>query len=192
MKYPSLTALALAGLVALPAAVQAEEYTIDTEGAHAFVQFRVKHLGYSWLSGRFNEFSGRFAYDDADPAAADVEVTIDTASVDSNHDKRDEHLRSADFLDVAQYPTARFVSTAFEDNGDGTAVLTGDFTFHGVTRPVTIDVQHIGHGPDPWGGYRRGFEGTTEIALSDFGIDNILGPQSEVVELTLSVEGIRQ
>ena len=183
---------ALALALTAASLAQAADYVIDTEGAHAFIQFRIKHLGYSWLLGRFNDFEGRFSYDEQHPAASKVAVTIRTASIDSNHAERDKHLRGEDFLNVDKYPEARFVSTAFRENDDGTATLGGDLTLHGVTRPVTIEVQHIGHGPDPWGGYRRGFQGSTTLKLADFGIDYDLGPAAREVELFLSVEGIRQ
>lgn len=181
----------LFGLVAM-APAHAEDYVIDTSGAHAFIQFKIKHLGYSWLYGRFNEFSGEFSYDEKNPSAARVKVDINPASIDSNHAERDKHLRGKDFLDVAKYPKASFVSTKYEDLGNGKGRLTGDLTLHGVTRPITIDVEHIGHGPDPWGGYRRGFFGTTELKLADFGIDYNLGPASRSVIMELSVEGIRK
>jgi polyisoprenoid-binding protein YceI len=192
MSKQSLHAYALAAALSLPALAPAADYVIDTEKAHAFIQFRIQHLGYSWLYGRFNEFEGKFTYDEKNPAANKVEVVIRTASIDSNHAERDKHLRSDDFLDVAKHPEARFVSSRFEDRGDGKAVLTGDLTLHGVTRPVTIDVERIGEGKDPWGGYRAGFQGTATLKLADFGITRDLGPASQDVELTLSVEGIRQ
>ena len=184
----------LAFIIALGAAplLQAADYVIDTEKAHAFIQFRIKHLGYSWLLGRFNDFDGTFSYDEADPAASRVQVNIRTASIDSNHAERDKHLRGEDFLEVDKYPNATFTGTGFKENGDGTAVLTGNLTLHGVTRPVTIDVKHVGHGPDPWGGKRRGFEGTTTLKLADYKIDFDLGPAAREVELFLSVEGIEQ
>mgnify|MGYP001826182716 CR=1 FL=1 len=192
MKTTKLIAFFLAAAIVIPAQALAEKYVIDTEGSHAFILFRIQHLGYSWLSGRFNTFSGSFEYDENNPEKASVQVDIDVASIDSNHAERDKHLRGEDFLDVGKFPKASFVSTSFKDNGDGTAVLTGDFTLRGITKPVTIAVEHIGHGSDPWGGYRRGFEGTTRIALADYGIKYNLGPKSKEVELTLSVEGIRQ
>jgi polyisoprenoid-binding protein YceI len=187
-----LGAVVLAGVLTLPATVTAEKYEIDTRGAHAFVQFRIQHLGYSWLYGRFNEFSGHFTFDEDDPAAASAEVVIKTASIDSNHAERDKHLRGDDFLDVRKYPEARFVSTGYTPLADGKATLAGDLTLRGVTRPVSIAVEEIGHGPDPWGGYRRGFQGNTTLTLKDFGIDYDLGPASTQVELILSVEGIRR
>jgi len=192
MKPTLLAALTLGAALAAPGMALADKYLIDTQGAHAFIQFRIQHLGYSWLHGRFNRFSGSFEYDENDPAAASVKVEIDPASIDSNHAERDKHLRGEDFLHVDTYPGAGFVSTAFEEHGDGTATLRGDLTLRGVTRPVSIQVRHMGHGPDPWGGYRRGFEGSTRIALADYGIDYNLGPKSKEVELTLSLEGIRQ
>ena len=192
MKSRLISSIALTLAIAIPSLAQAADYVIDTKGAHAAIQFRIKHLGYSWLSGRFNDFGGSFSYDEASPDASKVEVSIRTASIDSNHAERDKHLRSKDFLDVEKYPEARFVSTGYKENGEDTALLSGNLTLHGVTRPVQIMVTQIGHGPDPWGGYRRGFQGTTSLNLADFGIDYDLGPASQVVELTLYVEGIRQ
>jgi len=192
MKSRLISSIALTLAIAIPSLAQAADYVIDTKGAHAAIQFRIKHLGYSWLSGRFNDFGGSFSYDEASPDASKVEVSIRTASIDSNHAERDKHLRSKDFLDVEKYPEARFVSTGYKENGDDTALLSGNLTLHGITRPVQIMVTQIGHGPDPWGGYRRGFQGTTSLKLADFGIDYDLGPASREVELTLMVEGIRQ
>ncbi|HMU66247.1 MAG TPA: YceI family protein [Cellvibrionaceae bacterium] len=182
----------LASASVLPA--QAAEYVIDTKGAHAFIQFRVKHLGYSWLYGRFNDFSGSFTYDDAKPEASKIAVDIKVTSLDSNHAERDKHLRSKDFLDTDAFPTAKFVSTSYKSTGPKTADLSGDLTLHGVTKPVVIAVEAIGAGKDPWGGYRAGFEGKTTIKPADFGIEmeKKLGPASGEVELFLTVEGVRQ
>ena len=170
----------------------AADYVIDTKGAHAFIQFQIKHLGYSWLVGRFNRFDGEFSYDETNPAAAQVTVNIDPASVDSNHAERDKHLRNEDFLHVDEFPQARFVSTSYEPTGETTGRLHGELTLRGVTRPITIDVTEIGAGNDPWGGYRRGFEGHTRFALADFGIPKNLGPASSEVQLWLGIEGIRK
>lgn len=188
----------IAGLMAAVALstaahVQAADYAIDKQGAHAFVQFRVKHLGYSWLYGRFNNFDGSFTFDEKDPAKNKVEVTIDVTSLDSNHAERDKHLRSDDFLNAGKFPKATFVSTAYKATGENTAEVTGNLTLHGVTKPVTIDVEHIGMGDDPWGGFRTGFEGRATIKPAEWGIGMAkLGPASEEVELFLSVEGIRK
>ncbi|MBK1631130.1 hypothetical protein CKO31_10320 [Thiohalocapsa halophila] len=185
-------AIAAAGLLPTTAAAEVEKYVIDTEGAHAFIQFRIQHLGYSWLYGRFNDFGGSFTYDTDDPDNSSIQVDIDPASLDSNHAERDKHLRGEDFLDVDQYPEAGFASTAVTWHEDGTGTVTGDLTLRGITKPVTLEVEEIGAGPDPWGGYRRGFEGSTSFPLKDFGIDYDLGPASTDVEMILSVEGIRQ
>lgn len=192
MKFKTLMVASLVSLLSLPGLAMAEKFVIDTKGAHAFIQFRIQHLGYSWLSGRFNTFNGSFTYDEKNPSASSITVDIDPASIDSNHAERDKHLRGKDFLHVSKYAKAGFKSTSFKELGNGKAVLKGDFTLHGVTKPITIDVEHIGHGTDPWGGYRRGFEGKTSISLADYGITYNLGPKSKEVELTLSIEGIRQ
>lgn len=171
----------------------ADYYQIDTDKTHAFIDFRIQHLGFSWMSGRFNKFSGDFSYNEQDPSAAKVGVTIDVASIDTNHAERDKHLRGDKYLDVAKFPQAHFISTSFEQKDDKTGLLTGDFTLHGVTKPLSIEVSFVGHGKDPWLGYRRGFVGTTHFKLADYGIDvSPLGSSSETVYLTLSVEGIRR
>lgn len=169
----------------------AADYVIDTEGAHAFIQFKIKHLGYSWLLGNFREFEGTFSYDENAIEKTKIQVKIDTASLDSNHAERDKHLRGKHFLDVKKYPQATFVSTKVVKKDDKRSVLYGDLTLHGVTKNIAIDVTEIGGGKDPWGGYRQGFEGTTSFALSDFGITRDLGPASRNVEMYLSIEGIR-
>lgn len=193
MKHKHTIGLLTAALIsACTYSVQAAEYVIDTKKAHAFIQFKISHLGYSWLLGRFNTFSGEFSYDENNPAASKVKVDIDVASIDSNHAERDKHLRGDNFLDTDNYPGASFVSTGFKDLGDGKAELMGNLTLHGVTRPLSIAVTGIGHGKDPWGGYRRGFEGTTSFKLADFGIKRNLGPASQTVQLYLSIEGIRK
>ena len=170
----------------------AADYAIDKQGQHAFVNFKISHLGYSWLYGTFKDFDGTFSYDAANPEASKVNVTLKTASVDTNHAERDKHLRSADFLNVSKHDTATFESTSVKSTGEGTADVTGNLTLNGVTKPVVIAAKFIGEGKDPWGGYRAGFEGTTTLKLKDFDITKDLGPASETVELIISVEGIRQ
>ena len=192
MKKAFLLSAALMAGVAFGGAAQAETYVIDTKGAHASVNFSIKHLGYSNLRGRFDKFEGEFTFDESNPAASSVTVTIDTTSVNSNHAERDKHLRSGDFLNVSEHPTATFKSTNVTVNGEGKGVITGDLTLNGVTRSVDIMASYIGGGKDPWGGFRQGFTGTTKIALADFGIDFNLGPASKEVELTLEVEGIKK
>jgi len=186
-----IAALLLTVAAALPA--QAEQYDIDIKGQHAFIQFKVKHLGYSWLLGSFRTFDGHFSYDERKSEKNSVSVTIDTASLDTNHAERNKHLRSEDFFDVAKYPTATFTSTSYESTGKKTGILHGKLTLHGVTKDVTIKATQIGTGPDPWGGYRRGFEGHTTLHLSDYNMkkSGMLGAVAENVEIFLSIEGVR-
>ena len=182
----------LAGASLSAQVLYAADYVIDDKGAHASINFRVSHLGYSWLQGRFNTFDGKFSFDEENPEASTATVNILTKSIDSNHAERDKHLRSDDFLDVKAFPAAKFESTAFSMNSDGSAVMTGNFTLHGVTKPIDINVTKLGEGDDPWGGYRSGFAGTAEFKMKDFGITKNLGPASQTVYLELYVEGIRQ
>ncbi|ETJ47175.1 MULTISPECIES: YceI family protein [Pseudoalteromonas] len=187
-----LVSAALSGVMMLSATANAADYVIDTQGAHAFVTFKIKHLGYSWLHGRFNRFDGSFSYDAKTQTGSNILVNIDTASLDSNHAERDKHLRGKDFLNVDKYPTATFKSTNVKFTDDDTATVTGDFTLHGVTKRITFEMDKVGEGQDPWGGYRAGFEGETSLKLTDYGIDYNLGPASTHVDIGLSIEGVRK
>lgn len=178
----------LSGLVMMASsAMAADKYKLDTEGAHSYVNFKVSHLGYGFVDGRFNEFEGEFSYDSASNVISDVNVVVKTDSVDSNHGERDKHIRSDDFLDVANFGEATFVSTGFAEGK-----LTGDITIHGVTKSITIPMTKTAEGDDPWGGYRIGLFGTVELTLADFGIKRDLGPSSKVAELEVLIEGIKQ
>lgn len=193
MLKKSLLALAVSsiGIMSLPA--MADNYVIDTKGAHASINFSIKHLGYSVLTGRFDAFSGEFSYDPAKPAASTVNVSIDTGSINSNHAERDKHLRSPDFLNTEKFPKATFVSTKIVlDDDKNEFDIVGDLTLNGVTKSITIEVDKVGEGKDPWGGYRAGFSGETTITLKDFNIKMDLGPASQTVQLELEVEGIKK
>ncbi|MBA6348865.1 MULTISPECIES: YceI family protein [unclassified Colwellia] len=172
--------------------VNAADYIVDYKGAHASVNFKIKHLGYSWLTGRFDKFSGSFSYDAADLSTAKIEMLVDTTSLNTNHGERDKHVRSDDFLDVDKFGSAKFVSTSITDNGQNKLAINGTLTLHGVSKAIIIDAIKIGEGKDPWGGYRVGFSGTTKIGLADFGIPDTLGPASSHVELELHIEGIKK
>ena len=170
----------------------AADYVVDTKGAHASVNLKIKHLGYSWLTARFNNFSGQFSYDAKNVSAAKIEITVDTGSFDSNHAKRDKHIKSKDFLEVNKFPKAKFVSTSITDKGNDKLEVVGNITIRGVTKPITIDAYKVGEGKDPWGGYRVGFGGTAKITMKDFGVPMDLGPASADVYLDLHIEGIRK
>jgi polyisoprenoid-binding protein YceI len=187
-----LIAAIIASSLMLPIAASAADYVIDTQGAHASIQFTVSHLGYGFVVGRFNEFSGDFSFDANKLADAKVNVNINTNSVDSNHAERDKHLRSEDFLNTSKFPEASFTSTSVVDKGNNQFVINGDFTLNGVTKPLAIDAVAIGEGKDPWGGFRAGFSGNTTFAMKDVGVKMDLGPASANVELAFVVEGIKQ
>ncbi|WCE31335.1 YceI family protein [Vibrio sp. SCSIO 43137] len=189
MKKQLLT-MGLALAVAMPLSVNAADYVIDTKGAHASINFNASHLGYSFIKGRFNKFSGDFSYDANDIGSSKVNVFIDTTSIDTNHAERDKHLRSADFIDAGKYPDAKFVSTKITDKGNGNIDVAGDLTLYGKTKPVVIDAKFIGEGKDPWGGYRVGFVGTTTLQLKDFGM-KAMGAISSV-DMELIIEGVRK
>ncbi|ORM74893.1 hypothetical protein HA48_01485 [Pantoea wallisii] len=187
----TLLAVSAAALLATSLNASAAEYKFDKEGQHAFVQFRIQHLGYSWLYGSFKDFDGGFTFDEANPSADKVNVTINTTSLDTNHAERDKHLRSADFLNTAKFPQATFTSTEVKKEGKDYKI-TGNLTLNGVTKPITLDAHLMGEGKDPWGGYRAGFEASGEVVLKEFNISKDLGPASQKAELIISVEGVRQ
>lgn len=186
-----LLGLSLFAVLFASGSAVAADYKIDKEGQHAFINFKIKHLGYSWLYGTFKDFDGTFTYDEANPASDKVSVKIAMGSVDTNHAERDKHIRSASFLNATKFPEATFVSKEVKKNGEGLDI-TGDLTLNGVMHPVTLDAKLIGKGHDPWGGKRAGFEATGNIHLKDFNITTDLGPASQDVELIISVEGIQQ
>ncbi|CAM2897275.1 YceI family protein [Vibrio rarus] len=181
------TILGLAVAIAIPFQVSAADYVIDTKGAHASINFKVSHLGYSFIKGRFNRFDGEFSYDPANVSASKVMVKVDTTSLDSNHAERDKHIRSSDFIDASKYKQATFTSTKVTDKGDGKLEVMGELTLHGQTKPVIIAADFIGQGKDPWGGERVGFMGTTRLQLADFNIP-IMGASS-YVDMELHIEG---
>jgi polyisoprenoid-binding protein YceI len=172
-----------------------ERFTIDL--AHSGIHFTVRHMVIAKVRGSFLRWSGTIVHDDANPSASSVEVDIETASVDTREPKRDEHLRSADFLDVANYPTMTFKSTAVEKRGPSEYVLLGDLTLHGVTRKVELEVDHLGRGKDPWGGERIAFQAKTTINRTDYGLKFNVALETggvlvgEKVEISLDVEAVK-
>ena len=178
-----ITSVLLLGV--LPA--HADDYKIDE--THSFIQFRTKHLGYSWEYGRFNVIGGTFTYDASNPSKNRIDINVDVNSINTNHDLRDEHLQEK-YLHTDKAPKASFKSTAYQgDANSGT--VTGELTLNNTTKTVTIPIKKVGEGNDPWGGYRAGFEGTLTIDTRDYGYNYQLGDQSYVVELQLGVGGVR-
>ena len=191
MLKKTLAALALGTALLSAGQVMAADYKVDKEGQHAFVNFKISHLGFSYIYGTFKDWDGTFSFDAKNPEASKINVTLKTASVDTNHAERDKHIRTPDFLDVAKFPEAKFVSTSVKSTGTDTADVTGNLTLHGVTKPVVIAAHFLGEGKDPWGGYRAAFEGTTTIKLKDFAIQKDRGPKTQELELIISFEGVQ-
>lgn len=190
--YTSASGWILVGFLALPS-VWADtatpgDYKIDP--SHTSVNFTVSHLGTSDLTGRFNTVEGSFTL--APKGGSKVELTIATKSVDSNHEKRDTHLRGPDFFNVKQYPQIRFTSSKVSFNTEGLDKIEGSMSLHGKTQPVTFKVEPVGAGDDPWGGYRAGYNATTVIKRSDFGMDYMLGGIGDEISITLNIEAIKQ
>ena len=189
MTRGALAGAAFGLAVAFSATAPAADYQIDP--THSFVQFRIQHLGYSWMFGRFDRLAGNFSYDPANPAGSAITVEIDTTSINTNHAERDKHLRSADFLDVEKFGKATFKSTGYKGTGDE-GVLSGVLSFHGIDKAIDIPMKKIGEGKDPWGGYRAGFIGSYTLTRADFGLNYDLGPAATVAQLDLAIEGIRK
>jgi polyisoprenoid-binding protein YceI len=166
MKRITITTLALAlGLAATASA--ADTWTIDK--AHSEVTFKIKHL-MSKVSGSFNDFDGTITTDFTNLGASGVSFTIQAASIDTKNADRDKHLRSADFFDVEKFPTITFTSSKITTTGNDTFAVTGTFTMHGVSKEVTLPVTFLGAAQDPWGNTKAGFEVTTSLKRSDYGI----------------------
>jgi polyisoprenoid-binding protein YceI len=172
--------------------------TWELDTAHSEVSFVVRHMVVSKVRGRFDRFSGTIVTDQ-DLTRSSVTVTIDASSINTNEPNRDNHVRSADFLDVETFPNITFRSTAVRSDGDR-VLVDGELTVRGATRPVTLDVEVNGFTPDPYGGTRAGFSATTEINRQDFGV-SFNGPipgannamvLSDKVTLNLEVEAVLQ
>lgn len=162
--------LAVLGLAVAPAAAQ-ETTNWQIDAAHSSTQFAVRHMMVSTVRGQFTKLSGTVNWDGKDFAAAVVDVVIDAASIDTREPKRDAHLKSPDFFDVAKYPTLSFKSSRIEPAGGGRLRMTGDLTIHGVTKPVTFDVTAPAASvTDPGGNQRVGASATSTINRKDFGL----------------------
>jgi len=159
--------LAAAVLAASPA-LAADSYTLDK--SHTTVLFQVRHIVTN-VTGRFKDFAGTIQIDKVNPAASRVDFTIQAASIDTNEPKRDEHLRSADFFDVANQPTITFKSQSVKPTGKDAFAVTGELTMRGVTKAITLPVQFLGEGRDPWGNEKVGFDITTVLNRKDYGIN---------------------
>jgi polyisoprenoid-binding protein YceI len=169
-RFSVLALLALAFALAGPALAQDTLTHWEPDQPHSSAQFAVRHLGVSTVRGTFTNLTGHIAIDEQDITKSSVDVTIDTTTVNTQNERRDNHLKSADFFDVANFPTMTFKSKRVEKAGDGRLRVTGDFTLHGVTKEIVLDVE----GPTPpvamGNQTKRGASATTRINRRDFGL----------------------
>src|SRR5262245_51628226 len=165
--------------------------------SHSSINFSVRHLMVSKVRGHFTSWRGDLVLDDADLTRSKLDVEIDAASVESKEPKRDDHLRSPDFLDVERYPKLRFTSTAITKVDDSIYEVAGDLTIRDVTKPVVLKVEYSGTVKDPWGGQRAGFSAHASINRKDFGLTwNMLLEAGGMVvgdkiEIGIEIEAVR-
>ncbi|MDJ0781951.1 MAG: YceI family protein [Desulfosarcinaceae bacterium] len=185
-----LLLLTLLSTAFVGAAAGAEK--LDMDAAHSYIYFQVEHLGLANSFGRFNDITGSITFDEAAPANSKFIFSVAAASVDTGNQKRDTHLRSADFFNVEKHPTITFESQSVKQTGPNRFEVTGEMTLLGTSRSVTTEVVQTGSGEDPWGNFRRGFESTFTIKRSDYGMNHLLKAVGDEVVLTVSVEGMRK
>jgi polyisoprenoid-binding protein YceI len=183
----ALTVLAV--LLGLANPLAAQDYSVDP--AHAGITFKIAHMGLSWVQGRFDEFRGEFTIDIANPDKSQFTITINPASIDTNNQKRDEHLRSPDFLNAKQFPAMKFRSTSVRPIKGGYSV-TGDFLMHGVSKPITFELVGGRTQEMPKGVQRTGFSSEFVLNRSDFGIGQVTPMLGEKIYVTASFEGTRK
>jgi polyisoprenoid-binding protein YceI len=179
----------LAGVLGTAAPLRADEFTLDA--AHAAVTFKISHLGLSWTHGRFNDLSGSFTIDKENPAKSTFALSIKTESIDTGVAKRDDHLRSPDFFNAKQFPAITF-KTATVKPVEGGYEVTGDFTMHGVTKPVTLTLKGGRTAEFPKGVMRTGYSTDLTIKRSDFGIDKFKEGVGDEVFISISFEGTKK
>ncbi|BDU68637.1 hypothetical protein GETHOR_07380 [Geothrix oryzae] len=186
MRHPFRVLLASLALAALPALAQ-DVYKIDP--VHSEVSFKVGHL-LAKTSGRFTKFNGTIKVDSANISKSSVEVTIDSASITTDNEARDKHLKSPDFFDVEKFPTVTFKSTSVKEVAKGKLEVTGDFTMHGVTKRITFPITNAGTQPGMQpGSVVAGFvDGALSLNRSEFGIKTFPGVVGETVAISLNVE----
>ena len=191
MKSRFLASLLLGGALFLSSsAFAADTWSVDS--SHSTAIFRIKHFGASWQYGRFNDIAGTLMIDEADATKSTLELTIKTDSVDTNNQKRDDHLKGPDFFNAAQYPTMTFKSKKIAVKQGNVWAVTGDLTMHGVTKEVTVDLERVGTGKDPWGGTRTGAETTFTLKRSDYGVSFMPDGLGDEVRIIVSVEAVKK
>ena len=198
MKNPSTLVKSLIALAALTATVPSLAATYDIDASHSSVEFKIRHLGISNVKGTFSSLSGQFDFVPGQPSEWSTEATIEVASVDTGNEKRDGHLRSADFFDVENYPNMEFRFTRIEMADGAEGRLYGTLTMVGKSQPVILDLELNGEVVDPWGNERAGFSATGKIDRRDWGLTygkvlesgNLL--IGDEVKISLEVEGVKR
>ncbi len=168
----------------------ADVYHFDP--VHSFVQFRIKHLSISNVSGNFTDFNGTLEIDPENPTKNSIEAYVTVRSINTNTPKRDNHLRSPDFFNAKYFPKVAFKSRAWKKIDSDTFEVTGNLTLHGVTRPLTVKLLQTGAGKDPWGGYRIGFESSFTINRKDYKMGKMDDSVGGRVNVTVSIEAVRE
>lgn len=173
------------------------QVTYNIDPTHSSVHFSVRHLMVSNVRGEFSKLSGTIQFDPDSPATSSVAVSIDTTSINTREPQRDAHLKSADFLDVEKFPTMNFQSKSVTPH-EGGATVIGDLTLHGVTRPITLDVEGSADEiKDPWGNQRIGLSATTKLSRKEFGLTWNTALEAggvmigDEVKITVDVQAVR-
>lgn len=176
---------------ALPGFAQASNWQIDP--AHSAAQFAIRHLAVSTVRGEFTKISGHAQLDEKDITKSQIEVTVETATLNTRVDGRDNDVKGPNYLDVTKFPIMTFKSKSITHAGDGKLKLTGDLTLHGVTKEVTFDVVSLSEAiKDPWGNTRRGAEATAKINRQDFGVQGGGLAVGNDVNITIDMELIKK
>jgi polyisoprenoid-binding protein YceI len=182
-----LYAVSAAPVATASAPAQAGAFSVDS--VHSHVGFRVKHLGTSYNYGRFNNATGSFNIDPADPAKTTIDVSVKTEDIDTANADRDKHLESPDFFSAKEFPTLSFKSKSAKKAGDNKVEITGDLLLHGKTKEITIVAEKTGEGKGRDGKPLIGLETRFTIKRSEYGMTNLIGPVADEVEITVSLEG---
>ncbi len=175
---------------------QATTWQLDP--AHTLVEFSAKHMMFTTVKGRFTGVSGTIIWDEANPSASSVEATIDAATIDTREAQRDGHLRSADFLDVENYPQITFTSKRITPSGPNNLHVVGDLTIHGTTREVVLNTTINGQGATPFGTHAAGFSAETVINRKDFGLTWNVALEtggflvSDSIKISIEAEAVKQ
>ncbi len=192
MSTPALmgSALILAAALAAPLTSHAAAEAWQVDPGHTSVSFKVRHF-FAPVTGRFSQATGTLMYDAAKPEASTIELVIPTATISTDNEKRDEHLRSDDFFNAEKYPNITFKSTKIEKGATASMYkVTGDLTIRDVTKPVTLDVELLGFGPNAWGGQTGGFSATGQINRQDYGVkwNKVLDNGSTMLDDNVKIE----